>query len=113
MNLSWLQTEIQRGKSIDGADPTQGRAGWMPIKQLLDFPAGQNNVCNPAINPYCLDPFVVRQGGFSFLSPLLPAGPCQTAPIGTMAGNLADLIAANPNVCGYVADGFAANLKGN
>ena len=53
MNVSWLQSEIQKGVSIDGADPTQGIAGWMPIKQLLPFPAGQNAVCNPAINSWC------------------------------------------------------------
>ena len=119
-NLSWLDSEIQKGLSIDGADPTQGRAGWMPIKQLLPFPAGQNSVCNPAINPYCLDPFYARSvdaadpgGLLPDLTPLLPAGACQTAPIGTGPGNLADLIAADPNVCGYANDGFAANLKGN
>ncbi len=120
MNMSWLGSEIQKGFSVDGADPTLGRAGWMPIKQLLPFPAGQNSVCNPALNPYCLDPFYARSvdaadtgGLLPDLTPLLPAGACQTAPIGTMAGNLADLIAADPNVCGYVSDGFAANLKGN
>jgi len=119
MNVSWLQSEIQKGSSIDGADPAQGRAGWMPIKQLLPFPAGQNSVCNPALNPYCLDPFYARSVDAADptnllpdLTPLLPAGACRTAPIGTMAGNLADLIAANPDVCGYVNDGFAANLKG-
>jgi outer membrane receptor protein involved in Fe transport len=30
-----------------------------------------------------------------------------------MPGNLADLIAADPNVCGFVSDGFEADLKGN
>jgi outer membrane receptor protein involved in Fe transport len=122
MNVSWLQSEIQKGQSVDGADPTLGRAGWMPIKQLLPFPAGQNAVCDPSINPYCLDPFYARTTDAADLAngdqlpdivPLLPAGACQTAPVGTGAGNLADLIAADPNVCGYVGDGFAANLKGN
>jgi len=117
MNLSWLNSEIQRGRSIDGADPTQGRTGWMPIKQLLPFPAGQNGVCNPAINPYCLDPIGGR-GFNAIFGALLPggaAGVCATQPLVATPTQpaLADLIAANPDLCGYVADGFLANLKGN
>jgi outer membrane receptor protein involved in Fe transport len=114
MNLSWLQSEIQTGQSIDGANPTDDRAGWMPIKQLLPFPAGQNAVCNPAINPYCIDPIGIRGTGFAGFSAFLPGGVggvCATAPL-TGPGNLADLIAANPNLCGYVSDGFPVRLKG-
>jgi len=112
--VSWLQTEIQNGKSIDGANPTANRPGWMPIKQLLPFPAGQNAICNPAINPYCIDPIGIRGTGFAGLAAFLPGGAggtCATAPL-VGAGNLADLIAANPNLCGYVADGFPMKLKG-
>ena len=58
-NLSWLGSEIQNGQSIDGANPTDGRTGWMPIKQLLPFPAGQNAVCNPAINTTPGFPFML------------------------------------------------------
>jgi outer membrane receptor protein involved in Fe transport len=115
LNVSWIDTEIGKGFSIDGADPTQGVAGWMPIKQLLPFPAGQNAVCNPAINPYCIDPIGIRGTGFASFDAFLPGGStgtCATAPL-VGPGNLADLIAANPNLCGYVADGFSANLKGN
>ena len=118
-NVSWIQTDIQGGLSIDGADPTQGRAGWIPIKQLLPFPAGQNAVCDPSINPYCIDPIGVRGTAFGGLAATInnPGGECLTARIrpsdpGT-GPLLADLIAANPNLCGYVGDGFAANLKGN
>jgi outer membrane receptor protein involved in Fe transport len=118
MNFSWIDTKIGKGVSIDGADPTQGRAGWMPIKQLLPFPAGQNAVCNPSINPYCIDPIGVRGTPFAGFGAFIEApfgtgsSLCNTAPL-VGPGNLADLIAANPNLCGYVADGFAANLKGN
>ncbi|HEY8123610.1 MAG TPA: TonB-dependent receptor [Myxococcota bacterium] len=104
MNVSWLQSEIQKGVSIDGADPTNGVAGWMPIKQLLEFPAGQNAICNPAINPYCLDPVVINGGDparEAILGPTLPVA-CQGI------GNL-----VQGTQCGYIADGFAANLKGN
>jgi outer membrane receptor protein involved in Fe transport len=120
MNVSWLQTKIQSGASIDGANPTAGRAGWMPIKQLLPFPAGQNSVCNPSINPYCIDPIGVRGTGFAGLAGTIVTGggfggqggaACLTAPL-TGPGNLADLIAANPNLCGYVSDGFPVSLKG-
>ena len=120
LNVSWLQSEIANGVfSIDGADPTQGQAGWLPIKQLLPFPAGQNAVCNPAINPYCIDPIGVRGTGFSGLAGTIvdPTTLCTTARIresdpGT-GPLLADLIAANPNLCGYVADGFQDDLGGN
>ncbi len=114
MNVSWLGSKIGKGRSIDGADPTQSVAGWIPIKQLLPFPAGQNAICNPAINPYCIDPIGVRGSGFAGLAATItnPGGECLTAPL-VGAGALADLIAANPNLCGYVADGFSANLKGN
>jgi outer membrane receptor protein involved in Fe transport len=114
LNVSWLQSEIQNGVSIDGADPTDGRAGWMPIKQLLPFPAGQNAVCDPSINPYCIDPIGIRGTGFAGFDAFLPGGStgtCATAPL-VGPGNLADLIAANPNLCGYVADGFGVPLKG-
>ncbi len=120
MNASWLKSEIQKGLSIDGANPTQGAAGWIAIKQLLDFPAGQNGICDPAVNPYCLDPTVINgytdpnangiyepglgevpTSGFNGLTALLPVG-CQGV------GNTAQ----GPQ-CGYLSDGFAANLKGN
>jgi outer membrane receptor protein involved in Fe transport len=113
-NVSWLGSEIQEGVSIDGANPTDDRPGWMPIKQLLPFPAGQNAVCDPTINPYCIDPIGIRGTGFAGFNVLLPGGAtgtCATAPL-TGPGNLADLIAANPDLCGYVADGFPVSLKG-
>ncbi len=116
MNVSWLKSKVSKGFSIDGADPTQGVAGWIPIKQLLPFPAGQNGICNPAVNPYCIDPIGVRGSGFAGLAATIinPGGECLTAPLVAAPGlALADLIAANPNLCGYVGDGFAANLKGN
>jgi outer membrane receptor protein involved in Fe transport len=118
LNVSWLDSEIQKGTSIDGANPTQDVPGWIPIKQLLTFPAGQNSICDPAVNPYCLDPVVINAyvdsngngvfdpgeppaNGFSGLTAFLPA-PCQGL------GNL-----VQGTQCGYISDGFQANLKGN
>jgi outer membrane receptor protein involved in Fe transport len=122
MNVSWLRTRLQGGQSIDTADPTQGDPDWIPIKQLLPFPAGQNAICEPTINPYCIDPIGTRGTGFEALIPTILGpgggltGPCATARIRfTDPGTgpvLADQIAANPDLCGYVADGFPSKLKG-
>ena len=105
-NLSWLGSEIQNGQSIDGANPTDGATGWMPIKQLLPFPAGQNAVCNPAINTHCIDPIgMPRYGRAPASTRSCREGlrvPARLRPGRPTPGNLADLIAANPNLCGYV-----------
>jgi outer membrane receptor protein involved in Fe transport len=55
LNAAWLKTDIQKLDSVDPADPTAGTPGWTTIKQLLPFPAGQNAICNQAINPLCLE----------------------------------------------------------
>ncbi len=103
-NASWLKTEIQSGQSIDGADPTAGRPGWIVVKQLLNFPAGQNSVCDPSINPLCLDPVVINDpvGPFNYLAGagFLPAA-CEGL------GNQVQ----GPQ-CGYQSDGFLQSLKG-
>jgi outer membrane receptor protein involved in Fe transport len=83
LNVSWLDTEIQDGSSIDGADPTAGVAGWIPVKQY-DF-NGQNAICNPAIQ--------TALAGAPLCVNLEGAGPDTAAD-------------------GYVFDGFVKNLKG-
>lgn len=105
LNVSWLKTEIQKGQSIDAADPTAGTPGWIPVKQLLPFPAGQNSVCDPSINALCLDPVVINNpaNGFTHLIPELPA-PCQ--------GDGITPFPIQGVACGYQSDGFAKNLKG-
>jgi outer membrane receptor protein involved in Fe transport len=87
LNVAFLDTEIQKGSSVDGADPTAGRPGWVVVKQY-DF-NGQNAVCNPAIQtaiagaPLCVN---------------LEGANGTTIP--------------DTELDGYVFDGFSKSLKG-
>jgi iron complex outermembrane receptor protein len=115
MNVSWLQSEIQKGFSIDGANPTNDVAGWMPIKQLLEFPAGQNAICNPTLNPYCLDPVVINAGTDNNNDGIIDVftNPTRQALLGPTLPVACQNRLLQGTQCGYIADGFAANLRGN
>jgi outer membrane receptor protein involved in Fe transport len=88
LNVAWLDTEIQKGSSVDGADPTAGRPGWVVVKQY-DF-NGQNAVCNPTIQT------------------VIAGAPLCVNLEGANGTTIPDT-----ELDGYVFDGFAKSLKGN
>ena len=58
LNVAYLNTAIQNAESIDAANPTAGRPGWIPVKS--DGLDGSNAVCNPSIQALIFAPICVE-----------------------------------------------------